>query len=186
MANSFKKLLCLCQLCLYSRCWSLAAFLATVLERVERKQFVFLTSDYQTKASKNNFPWSPPYYGLLKASAWLLQRSWRSGDPTCERGQGWWLNGDESKEHLSSFFWDACILLHGQSWNGKIHPPQSSRAVTSQLFFYAGKNQLLQSSLKVKATFTFHSELSGPSSRANALKRENSKNQQKNSLNNLD
>lgn len=47
----------------------MAAFLAAALERAERKRFVFLTSDYQTKASKAGFPRSPPDYGSLKAAA---------------------------------------------------------------------------------------------------------------------
>lgn len=105
MANSFKKLLCLCQLCLYSRCRSLAAFLAAVLERAERKQFVFLTSDYQTKASENNFA------GMLPITNCLKRGGWQDADsvgfcPTCWRGQGCWLSWDETKEQLSSLFWD--------------------------------------------------------------------------------
>ena len=138
MANSFKKLLCLCQLCLYSRCWSLAAFLAAVLERAERKQFVFLTSDYQTKASENNFA------GILPITNCLKHGGWRDADgagvcPTCRRGQGCWRSWDKTKEQLSSLFWVACFLTHRQLWNGKTHPLQKPRAVAFQLCFYAGK-----------------------------------------------
>jgi len=139
MANSFKKLLCLCQLCLYSRCRSLAAFLTAVLERAERKQFVFLTSDYQTKASENNLVGILPVMSCLKHLRGGCRDAGGAGlggtCPTCGRGRGCWLSWDESKEQPSSLFWDACFFPHRQLWNGKIHP----RAVAFQLFFYAGK-----------------------------------------------
>lgn len=143
MANSFKELLCLCQLWLCSRCWSLAAFPTTALGRAQRKHFVFLTSDYQTKASKNRFPPSLPCSGLGQ-------------DPRAGEAVAGGARGASVKRVLGC---PESSRTNSREMATLTLPKVHELSLLS-FSFMPGENQSLQSSLKVKATFAFHSGLS--------------------------